>query len=79
MATPLRLLLVEDSANDAELLLQELEASGFEVTVEREHLGARQFHVLADDGLEPLERERHAVRSGTQIGNDVAAVRISDR
>jgi two-component system cell cycle sensor histidine kinase/response regulator CckA len=35
MGTPLRLLLVEDSENDAALVLRELERGGFEVTCER--------------------------------------------
>lgn len=35
MRTPLRLLIVEDSEDDAELLLRELQHGGFEVTAQR--------------------------------------------
>ena len=35
MAPPLRLLLVEDSADDADLLLRELRRAGYEPTSER--------------------------------------------
>ena len=35
MSTPLRALIVEDSADDAELLARELRRSGYDVTYER--------------------------------------------
>ena len=50
MATPLRLLLVEDSESDAELLLMELRRGGFDVSHER---------IVNESGL------RHALETGS--------------
>ena len=46
MSTPLRALIVEDSADDAELLVRELRRSGYDVTYERAFDGDSLDHAL---------------------------------
>ena len=50
MTEPLRILIIEDSANDAELIVKELQRGGYEITFQRADTSAAMTQALVDQG-----------------------------
>jgi len=85
MATPLRVLMVEDSEADAELLARELKRAGFEVTWERvqsaaaldQALGKTPWDVIVGDNSMPGFSGTEALAAVRARGMDIPFIFVS--
>ncbi|HKC55006.1 MAG TPA: response regulator [Vicinamibacterales bacterium] len=85
MGRPLRALLVEDSPADAELLMHELEAAGFDLTCERvetadamrEALGRGGWDIVLSDYSLPTFSGPDALRIKQTMGSDIPFIIVS--
>src|SRR5690242_16244733 len=87
MSQPLRVLLVEDSENDALLLLMQLRAGGYEPEHERvytreamcEALARRKWDVVVSDYVMPRFSGLDALRLLHETGQDLPFIMVSGK
>jgi PAS domain S-box-containing protein len=87
MATPLRILIVEDSEDDAKYLLRELEQNGFDPTFERVEtseamaaaLGDKPWDIVISDYIMPHFSGTNALKVLKDSGHDLPFIIVSGK